>query len=114
MDSNIDSVLPSGPQSFKRRHSGRSPVSEVFGFPVNANQFSELQNDQPVVSQTTKQKEEGLVDPRTTRQLRWTIQRTDDQEAKTEQAMIATVHHSNTQGTVESGKCLNPVVFGNS
>ena len=39
---------------------------------------------------------------------------TDDQEAKTEQATIATVHYSNTQGTVESGNCLNPVVSRSS
>ena len=54
------------------------------------------------------------MDPRTTRQLRWTTRGTDDQEAKTEQATIATVNYSNTQGTVESGNCLNPGVSGNS
>ena len=114
MDSNIDSVLPSGPQSFKRRHSGRSPVSEVFGFPVNENQFSTLQSELPATSHSLEQREEGLVDPRKTRFLRWTTQRTDDQEAKTEQAAVVTVYYSNTQGTVESGNCLNPVVSGSS
>ena len=116
MDSNIDSVLPSGPQSFKRRHNGRSPVSEVFGFPVDQNQFSTLQSELPAVAsqRPTVQREEGLVDPRTTRQLRWATRGTDDQEAKTEQATIATVNYSNTQGTVESGNCLNPGVSGNS
>ena len=54
------------------------------------------------------------MDPRTTRQLRWATRGTDDQEAKIEQATIATVHYNNTQGTVESGNCLNPVVSGTS
>ena len=54
------------------------------------------------------------MDPRKTRLLRWTTQRTDDQEAKTEQATIATVNYSKTQGTVDSGNCLNPVVSESS
>ena len=114
MDTNSESVTGKGPQSFKRRHSGGNIASEVFGFPVSENQFSTLQSELSAASQSLEQRDEGLVDPRKTRLLRWTTQRTDDQEAKTEQATSATVHNSNTQGTVESGNRLNPVVSGNS
>ena len=116
MDSNIDPVLPSGPQSFQRRHSGRNIVSEVFGFPVSENQFSTLQSELPAVaSQSLEQREEGLVDPRTTRHLRWTTQRTEDKEAKTEGAVSATVQlANNAQEIVDSGTCFRPVPFENS
>ena len=78
MDSNSDSVTIKGPQSSNRRPSGGISVKEVFGFLVVENKFSALQENQPAVSQRSTQRDEGLVDPRTTRHLRWAATRTDN------------------------------------
>ena len=52
------------------------------------------------------------MDPRTTRHLRWSAQQTEDNEAKTKQAVSATVTLcSNTQGISNSGTSVNPVVL---
>ena len=115
MDTKSDSVTGKGPLSSNRRPSGGNNASEVFGFPVSENQFSTLQSELPTVSQrSTEQREEGLVDPRTTRHLRAAAQRTDERRSKTEGADSATVHYRNSQGTVESGSGLNPVLSANS
>ena len=110
MKSKSDSVTPNEPQSSRRRISGGKNVSEVFGLPVNANQFSALSENQTAVCQrSTEQREVGLVDPRTTRHLRWSAQQADDNEAKTKQAESATVLSlSNTQGISTSGTNVNP------
>ena len=91
MDSNNDSVHLKGPQTSSRRPSGGQVVSEVFGFPVDANQFSALRVNQPAGSQCQPESEVGLVDPRTTRHLRLAAKRTEDQGAKTKEADSATV-----------------------
>ena len=116
MDTNSESVTGKGPQSFKRRHSGGNIVSEVFGFPVNENQFQALQPELPAVSQRSiVQKEKGLVDPRRTRHLRWATRGTEDKEAKTEEAVSATAHIENSaQGILDSGTCFQPVAPENS
>ena len=72
MDLNSDSVSQRTPQLTSRRVSGGHTVKEVFGFPVDQNQFSTLEEIQPAVSQRSVQEEEGLVDPKKTRLLRWT------------------------------------------
>ena len=111
MKSNSDSVTPKGPQTSRRRVSGGTNVSEVFGFPVDANQFSALSENQPAVSQRSTHREVGLVDPRMTRHLRWAALRTEDQEAKTKQAVFATIQiEKNTQGTSISGTRVDPSV----
>ena len=108
-----DSVTPKEPQSSRRRVSGGTNVSEVFGFPVDANQYSALSENQTAVCQrSTEQREVGLVDPRTTRHLRWSAQQAEDNEAKTKQAVSATVpSFSNTQGISNNGTSVNPVVL---
>ena len=67
MDSKSDSVPLVRPPPARRRNSGGTSASEVFGFAVDENQFAVLQSEQTAVSQ----REMGLVDPRTTRHLRW-------------------------------------------
>ena len=112
MKSKSDSVAPKGPQSSRRRISGGINVSEVYGFPIVENQFALFQSDQSTESQLSTQREVGLVDPRTTRHLRWATQQAVDQEAKTKQAESATVSSlSNTQGISNSGTNVNPVVL---
>ena len=90
-------------------------MKEVFGFPVDQNQFSTLEEIQPAVSQRSVQEEAGLVDPRKTRFLRWTTQRADDQRTKTEDHLSTTVSTNSTaQGNFYSGNVEYPVVVGNS
>ena len=115
MKPNSDFVTGSGPQSSHRRHSGTSSASTIFGFSVNANQFQVLHSDQPVASpRSIEQRAEGLVDPRTTRQQRWTTRGTEEQETKTEEADVITVHYSNAQGNSVSENSVNPVAIDHS
>ena len=115
MDSNSDPVIPKGPQTSSRRVSGGTNVSKVFGFPVDVNQFSPLSENQPAESQKSTHRGVGLVDPRTTRHLRWAAARTDNQEAKTKQAVSATVQIENpAQDIFDSDTCVEPVAMGNS
>ena len=113
MKSKSDSVPPVRPPPARRRNSGGESANEVFGFTVDENQFAVLQSEQIAVCQrSTEQREMGLVDPRTTRHLRWSVQRADKDEAKTKQAVSATVPScSNTQGISNSGTNVNPVVL---
>ena len=67
MDSKSDSVTPVRPPPARRRISGGTSASEVFGFTVDENQFAVLQSEQTAAPQ----REMGLVDPRTTKHLRW-------------------------------------------
>ena len=87
------------PQSANRHFSGDTSVSEVFGFPIVANQFSTLQSIQSAESQSQLQREEGIVDPRTTRHLREAAKRTDDKGSLADGEIPATVTvPSNAQG----------------
>ena len=116
MKSNSDVVQQSGLQSSRRRHSGTSVPSTVFGFQLSANQFQILNSDQTVSSpRSTEQHQEGLVDPRTTRQWRWSTSGTTSQETKTEESLLATVSLENAQGIcTTSGSVINPVAIQNS
>ena len=108
MDSTCDSMTQKGSHSASRRPSGESLVQNVFGFPVDQNQFSVLQSNQSAESQRSTQRETGLVDPRTTRHLRWAAQQTDDQGTKTVEEMTTTVPTcSAAQGIVYSD-CVEP------
>ena len=78
MDFPYDSVTQNSPYTVNRRLSGNTSVREVFGFPVSPNQFSTLQSSQPAKTQCQLQREEGLVDPKTTRHLRIAANRADD------------------------------------
>ena len=111
MERQSDSVLPHGLQPASRLYSGTSVSNTVFGFQLSENRFQMLNSDQTVTSsRSTEQHEEGLTDPRTTRQRRWSARGTERQEKKTEEAPLATVSLENTQGTDASGNCLHPVV----
>ena len=113
MDSINDSMAQQSPQVVNRRFSGDTSVSEVFGFPIAANQFSTLHSSQPAETQCQLQREEGLVDPRTTRHLRNAAQRTDEEGSLADVGMPATVPKDRiTQGTFTSGTCVDPVVPG--
>ena len=70
-----DSVAQEGPRSFNRHLNGGNPVSAVFGFPVSENQFKVLQT---AGSQSQTQREEGLVDPKSTRLSRLAAWRAED------------------------------------
>ena len=110
MKSNSDVVLQSGPQSTRRRHSGTSVPSTVYGFQLSDNQFQVLNSNQTVTSpRSTEQHNEGLIDPRATRQQRWSTRGTANQETKTEEAQLATAQYRTAQGTSSSGNFVNPV-----
>ena len=105
-------MLPSGLQSSRRQHSGTSVPSTVFGFNLSENQFQILNSDQTASSpRSTEQHQEGLIDPRTTRQWRWSTRGTANQEIKTEEGQLATVQHSYAQGTSSSGNFVHPVAI---
>ena len=107
MDRKSDAVLQSGPQQTSRRY---SDASNVFGFPTSANQFQVLETEQSATSsRSTEQRQEGLIDPRTTRQQRWAARGTEAQRTETERATAATVSLDNAQGICTiSGSMLNP------
>ena len=113
MKSKTDSVPSERSPPARRRISGGENANEVFGFQVNENQFAVLQSDQSVVSQLPTPREVGLVDPRTTRHLRWATQQAEEQESKTQETTSATVPYSNTQGISNSGESVDPVVYRN-
>ena len=97
MERKSDTVLPNGPQQTNRCYSGTSVSNTVFGFQLSENQFQVLDSDQTVTSpRFTEQHEEGLTDPRTTRQRRWSTRGTERQEMKTEETPLATVSLENT------------------
>ena len=102
------------PQSSHRRPSGEIPASAVFGFPVSENQFNILQYTEPAVSQSRVQREDGLIDPRTTRLSRLqAARRADDQETLAIRGIFNTVPtFSDEQGIVTSGSRVDPVSSG--
>ena len=113
MDRKSDAVLQSGPQQLSRRY---SDASNVFGFPTSVNQFQGLETEPSAISsRSTEQRQEGLIDPRTTRQRRWAAQGTEAQRNETERATVATVSLENAQGIcTTSGSVVNPGAIQNS
>ena len=111
MDSINDFMAQQSPQSMNRRFSGDTSVSEVFGFPIAANQFSTLPSIQSVEIQCQLQREEGLVDPKTTRHLREAAKRAEAQGILADGEIPATVLvERDAQGNSISGTCVDPVV----
>ena len=106
-------MLQSGPQKLSRRY---SDASNVFGFPTSANQFQVLETEQSATSsRSTEQRQEGLIDPRTTRQQRWAARGTEAQRTEIERATAATVSVENAQGIcTTSGIVINPGALQNS
>ena len=112
MDANSDSVTQNRPFSVNRRHSGKTSVSEVFGFPLAINQYSTLEANQTAEIQSSEQEEDvGLVDPRTTRILRRAAMRTAEEGSLVDVALSATVSSPLriAQGNLYSGTVVNPV-----
>ena len=113
MNPTSDSMVQQRPHSVNQRPSGGTLASEVFGFPIAENQFNALQILQPAKSQRQLQREEGLVDPRTTRHLRVAAKRAEAQGILADGEIPATVPvDRDAQGTSISGTCVNPVVSG--
>ena len=114
MEPASDPVVREEPQSSNRQpHSERTPASAVFGFPVAANQYEVLQSAE---FQSSGQREEGLVDPRTTRHLRQAARRAaEDQETLNAGNASFTVHLENpAQDNGTSDICVEPVAVGNT
>ena len=110
MELNSDSATWKEPHTASRHVSGGNAVNTVFGFPVEENQFQVLHSDQPAESQRQVQREEGLVDPRMTRRLRWAARGTEDSRAKTKEAASAIVSvYSSAQGILNSEQCIQLV-----
>ena len=103
-----DPVVREEPHSSNRQpRSERTPASAVFGFPVAANQYAVLHSAE---SQSPGQREEGLVDPRTTRHLRQAIARVGNREVLETGGHSFTVSLENTaQGIFNSGTSVDPV-----
>ena len=75
MNRKSDAVLQSEPQKTSRHY---SEASNVFGFPTSVNQFQGLETEPGATSsRSIEQRQEGLLDPRTTRQRRWAAQGTE-------------------------------------
>ena len=108
MESTCEKTAQKSPHSFNRRPSGGNPVSAVFGFPVSENQFKVLQT---AGSQSQTQREEGLVDPRSTRLSRLAARRAEDQGTLTDGGVLATVTLiGDARGTLDMDASVDPVV----
>ena len=86
----------------------------MYGFPVLENQFNALQSTEPVVSQSQVQREDGLIDPRSTRLSRLqAAKRAEDQETLANGGSFNTVPLLNDeQGIVHTGEIVEPVSSG--
>ena len=113
MNGKSAAVLQSEPQKTSRRY---SEASNVFGFPTSVNQFQGLETEPDATSsRSIEQRQEGLIDPRTTRQRRWAEKGTEAQRTETEKATVATVSLENAQGIcTTSESVVNPVAIQNS
>ena len=108
METQSDSVTGKGPQTSGRCLSGGQNASDVFGFPISANQFNILESNQTAEFQCPREDEMGLVDPRTTRHLRAAASRAEARGSQTKDSRPTTVHYtSDAQGI--SGTCVEPV-----
>ena len=99
------------PNPSTRRPSEEVPASAVFDFPVSENQFRLLQSIEPTMSTSRVQREERLIDPRSTRLSRLQAANiTDDQGTLSNGGISRTVPLLNDeQGIVHSGDCVEPV-----
>ena len=108
-----DPVMREEPQVSNRQpHSERTPTSAVFGFPVVANQYAVLQSAE---FQSPGQRDEGLVDPRTTKHLRQAKARAGNREKLETGGNSFTVHLENpAQDICTSDICVEPVAVENT
>ena len=108
-----DPVMQEEPQTLLRQpRSERTPASAVFGFPVAVNQYAVLQSAE---FQSQGQREEGLVDPRTTRHLRQAAERAGNREKMETRGNSFAVHVENVaQGILDNETCVEPVAVGNT
>ena len=108
-----DPVGQDRPQTaIHRPQSERSSTSAVYGFPLAANQYEALSAE----FQSPGQREEGLVDPRTTRHLRQAARRAaEDRETLNAGNTSFTLHlETAAQKIFDNGTCVEPVAVGNS
>ena len=114
MESTNDTAAQRRPQTPNRRPNEGNPASAVFGFPVSEKQFRLLQNSKTAESTSQVQREEGLIDPRSTRLSRLqAATRTDDQGTLSHGGIFNTEPVINDeQGIVNSGDCVEPVSSG--
>ena len=87
------------------------PSSSVFGFPVLKNQFQFLEESGPTVSQSQVQREERLIDPKSTRLSRLQAERrTEGQETLWNEGILHIVPLlSDEQGIVSIGEMKQAV-----
>ena len=89
-------------------------VKSVFGFPLEANQFSILDENQSAETQSQREEEVGFVDPRTTRHLRTAAIRTEERGSQADASSSATVpSHGIAQGNLYTGIGVNPDAIEN-
>ena len=111
---NSDSVSQKRPPTLNRRHSGRMSAKSVFGFPLDDNQFSTLNEHQSTETQCQREEEMGLVDPRTTRHLRTAAIRAEERGSQADASSSTTIpSHGTTQGNLYTGIGVNPVAIEN-
>ena len=112
---NSDSVSQKRPHTLNRRHSGRMSAKSVFGFPLDDNQFSTLDEHQSAETQCQREEEMGLVDPRTTRHLRTAAIRAEERGSQADASSSVTVpSHRTAQGHLYSEIGINPIAIRNS
>ena len=89
-------------------------AKSVFGFPLDANQFSTFDENQSAEIQCQREEEVGLVDPRTTRHLKTAAIRAEERGSQADASSSATVlSHRTAQGHLYSGIGVNPVAIEN-
>ena len=113
MEPASDPVVREEPPSSSRPPlSERTPVEAVYGFPVAANKYEALQSAE---AQSPGPREEGLVDPRTTRHLRQAAAQAGNRDMLESRGNSFTVHLENpAQEICTSGTSVEPVAVGNS
>ena len=111
MEPASDPVVREEPPSSSRPPlSERTPVESVYGFPVAANKYEALQSAE---AQSPGPREEGLVDPRTTRHLRQAATQAGNRDMLESKGNSFTVHLENpAQEICTSGTSVEPVAVG--
>ena len=112
----VQSKAPKRPTQPTHNPSSAIPSSSVFGFPVSVNQYQLLQDSRSAVSQSSRQNEDKLIDPRSTRLSRQQAARgTEEQGTLYTEGILNTVPPVNdAQGIFDSRDCVEPVASGNN
>ena len=111
MQSTSNSDAPKGPPQPSQLPKTEIPSSSVFGFPVSSNQFQILQDSRSTESTSSRQVQDRLIDPRTTRLARLQATRRDaGQGTVTNEGNFEIVPPvKDAQGTFDSGECVSPI-----